>query len=395
MCTHLASTEPWKSKDSLRLGHVGSLRTRAVQNILSSGQDWLLRRPRERRIWIWRTLPWHLLRPHLLRIPISSFKGDDGWVKEEPPGWVGHSILWFSRAHFHSPFRKQVSIRMQGDPSCPSGIATLRRAVHGTKDAAQCFDSYCERMMEKLDYNIGVFNPCLCEHPVKDVGVRRHGDDFATLATRTQIAEFKEDLSNHSLVKHIGSATTTPWRVGSTISEPCATRWVVHLLERRQSVLKSKLTQDTRNCWSKFLVCKQTAKGWTHQESVRERVHAQSNFHHKIPHHTVPMSCDSRTYQLSELKCSLQVKNQRDRWRKQQWLMWQHWRDASVSCWSIHDASRALKDKKLCPSRSRVTATQSSTGSISWNLRQQHRRLSASRVLKLNSTQQSKKQLRE
>ena len=108
-------------------------------------------------------------------------------------------------------------MRMQSDPSCPSGIAMLNRAMYGRKDAAQCFDSYCERTMEKLDYNIGVFNPCLYKHPVKDVSVLRHDEDFATLSTRTQIAEFTEDLSKHLLVKHIGAgrirhiATPTPW----------------------------------------------------------------------------------------------------------------------------------------------------------------------------------------
>ena len=107
-----------------------------------------------------------------------------------------------SRAHFHSPVRRKVAIRMQGDPSCPSGIAMLSRAMYRTKDAAQCFDSYCERTMEQLNYNIGVFNPCWYEHLVKDVSVLRHGDDSATLATLTQIAEFKEELSKHLLVKH-------------------------------------------------------------------------------------------------------------------------------------------------------------------------------------------------
>ena len=57
-----------------------------------------------------------------------------------------------SRAHFHSPVRRKVAIKMQGDPSCPQGIAMLNRAMYGTKDAAQCFDSYCQRTMEKLDY---------------------------------------------------------------------------------------------------------------------------------------------------------------------------------------------------------------------------------------------------
>ena len=66
--------------------------------------------------------------------------------------------------------------------------------------------------MEKLYYSIGVFNPCLYKHAVKDLKVLRHGDDFATLATRAQIAEFKEHLSKHftrEAHSDIGSATTT------------------------------------------------------------------------------------------------------------------------------------------------------------------------------------------
>ena len=62
----------------------------------------------------------------------------------------------------------------------------LNRAMYVTKDAAQFFDLYCERTMEKLDYNIEVVSPCLYKHLVKDISVVRHGDDFATLATLTQ-----------------------------------------------------------------------------------------------------------------------------------------------------------------------------------------------------------------
>ena len=110
------------------------------------------------------------------------------------------ALFDISRAHFHSPVRRKVAIGVQGDPSCPSVIAVLNRAMYGTKDAAQCFDSYWERTMEKFDYNIGVFNPCLYKNLVKDISVLRHGDDFATLATRTQIAEFKEHLGKHLVV---------------------------------------------------------------------------------------------------------------------------------------------------------------------------------------------------
>ena len=149
-----------------------------------------------------------------------------GEKKRNPQDELVTAFFGISRAHFHSPVRRKVAIKMQGDPSCPSGIAMLNRATYGTKDAAPCFDSYCERTMEKLDYNIGVFNPCLYKHPVKDVSVLRHGDDFATLATRTQIAEFKEDLSKHLLVKHIATLGPRPQLLDVcevTISEPCNT----------------------------------------------------------------------------------------------------------------------------------------------------------------------------
>ena len=80
----------------------------------------------------------------------------------------------------------------------------LNRAMYGTKDAAQCFHLCCERTMEKLDYN------SLYKHPAKDIRVLRHGDDVATLATRAQIAEFKEGLSKHLLVKHIATLGPRP-----------------------------------------------------------------------------------------------------------------------------------------------------------------------------------------
>ena len=96
----------------------------------------------------------------------------------------------------------------------------LNRAMYGTKDAAQCIVPYCERTMEKLDYNIGVFNRCLYKHRVL-----RHSDDFATLATLAQIAVFKEDLSKHILVKHIATLGPRP-----QILDSCEVRFLNRVL---------------------------------------------------------------------------------------------------------------------------------------------------------------------
>ena len=81
----------------------------------------------------------------------------------------------------------------------------------------------------KLDNNFGVFNPFLYKHPVKDVSELRHGDDFATLSTRTQIAEFKEHLSKHELVKHIALLGPRPQLFNACELRflNCVIRWVV------------------------------------------------------------------------------------------------------------------------------------------------------------------------
>ena len=53
---------------------------------------------------------------------------------------------------------------------------------------------------------------------VKDISVLRHGDDFSTLATRIQIAEFKEHLSKYLLVKHMAT-------LGPCDTMGCTTVW--------------------------------------------------------------------------------------------------------------------------------------------------------------------------
>ena len=56
----------------------------------------------------------------------------------------------YERARTHSDW-DTLGLYEQGRyrTSFHPGKIVLNRAVHGTKDAVQCFDSYCERTMEK------------------------------------------------------------------------------------------------------------------------------------------------------------------------------------------------------------------------------------------------------
>ena len=67
--------------------------------------------------------------------------------KRNPQDELVTALFDISRAHFHSPVRKKVAIRMQGDPSCPSGIAMLNRAIGRLRS----------RVLRQCDRCIGVF----------------------------------------------------------------------------------------------------------------------------------------------------------------------------------------------------------------------------------------------
>ena len=54
-------------------------------------------------------------------------------------------------AHFHSPVRRTIVIKVQlDDDECKSGYVILDKAMHRTKDAAQCFDVASENDMTAM-----------------------------------------------------------------------------------------------------------------------------------------------------------------------------------------------------------------------------------------------------
>ena len=81
------------------------------------------------------------------RFPLS--RAMTGENKQNAQNELVIAFFDIPRAHFYSPVLRKMAVRMQGDPSCPSGIAMLNRAMYGMKDAVQCFDLYCEQTMEK------------------------------------------------------------------------------------------------------------------------------------------------------------------------------------------------------------------------------------------------------
>ena len=63
-----------------------------------------------------------------------------------------------SRAHFHSPARRTIVIKVpREDDECTSYAVLLDNAMYGTKDAAQRFDVASENAMKAMGYDTGKF----------------------------------------------------------------------------------------------------------------------------------------------------------------------------------------------------------------------------------------------
>ena len=128
------------------------------------------------------------------------------------------------------------------------------------------------------------------------------------IATRPQIAEFKEHMSKHLLVRHIATLGPRP-----QLLDACEVRflnrvirWVVPPFEKAPE--RIEIEADPRH--SELLIKNSGLQ--TNSKGVNtpgERTRDSSRSIKLSPHHTVPISCDSRTYQLIELNCSLPVKN--------------------------------------------------------------------------------------
>ena len=73
-------------------------------------------------------------------------------------------------------------------------VGWLQMSLYGTRDAAQNWQEEVARQMKKWGFKRGVYNPCLYLSKDKKAKVLVHGDDFAALAEKEAIRDFKRQL---------------------------------------------------------------------------------------------------------------------------------------------------------------------------------------------------------
>jgi hypothetical protein len=113
------------------------------------------------------------------------------------------AFLDISRAHLHSPIRRDVFVKAcKEDVDCPEGYCwKLLKAMYGLRDAGAAFDKKVEVSSEAMGFKVGLFSPCLCYNPATKVRFFRHGDDFVVLGSRAAVKNYAEELGKYLIVK--------------------------------------------------------------------------------------------------------------------------------------------------------------------------------------------------
>ncbi len=106
-----------------------------------------------------------------------------------------------SRAHFHSPARREIYVALPPERGRPGFCAKLQKSMYGTRDAAANFASMVMDTLRGMGFEIGVFNPCLCRHAGRGLMLFYHGDDFVCLGPADNIQWFADALNKHLIVK--------------------------------------------------------------------------------------------------------------------------------------------------------------------------------------------------
>ena len=121
------------------------------------------------------------------------------------------SFLDIARAYFNAKVDADAKTYVQLPPEdADSGkmCAELLRHMYGTRAAADGWqEEYSSTLVSELGFIQGIASPCLFKHPVREIAISVHGDDFTA-------AGAKEDLDWYeSVMKEHYELTTQP-RVG-------------------------------------------------------------------------------------------------------------------------------------------------------------------------------------
>ena len=108
-----------------------------------------------------------------------------------------------TRAHFHSPCREDIYVRLCAEDDEPGMCAKLVMSMYGTRAAATNWEYFSRSVMVNLGFTPGKYSPCLFLHEQRRLRAFIHGDDFVLAGTDQHLLWFEVEAKKHILLKRV------------------------------------------------------------------------------------------------------------------------------------------------------------------------------------------------
>ena len=124
--------------------------------------------------------------------------------KEKP---LKLSFIDIRRAHFTAKASREIYVDLveedQDDPNVKQ-CGLLLKSMYGTQDAAQNWEQEYSDFLVSIGFLQGLGSPCLFYHPVRNIRVNVHGDDFTNLGTHEQLLWLRDKFLERYEIKDSG-----------------------------------------------------------------------------------------------------------------------------------------------------------------------------------------------
>ena len=116
------------------------------------------------------------------------------------------SFIDIRRAHFTAKATRELYVELPeedqeaGEPMC----GRLLKSMYGTQDAAQNWENEYGDFMVSNGFEKGLGSPCLFFHPVRNLRVSVHGDDFTSLGSHANLLWLKDRFLERYEIKDSG-----------------------------------------------------------------------------------------------------------------------------------------------------------------------------------------------
>jgi len=113
-------------------------------------------------------------------------------------------LLDAKKARLHAFAEREIFIELPPERRRPGFCGRLVRSLYGTRDAPSLWERFAAAQLEALGFVRGRASPCAFSHPLRDLMIVIHGDDFVIAGHDADLEWICRELDRKILLKKVG-----------------------------------------------------------------------------------------------------------------------------------------------------------------------------------------------